>query len=205
MRIGGKKIEKVRVYGDAFLAKKAEAVKIVDDKTLKFAEVLTNTMIEFDGVGLAATQVGVGLRIIALGVPLPKDENGNLKISSPGEAILLNRMPLVLVNPEIVSFGPDSSVRDEGCLSVPEIYAPVIRPSTLVFQAQILGAESFTLECGGLLARAIQHEIDHLDGILFVNRLTEEEFAKIEHALGKLKRHYARMKFLRKLIRKENE
>ncbi|MEI6424691.1 MAG: peptide deformylase [Lentisphaerota bacterium] len=205
MRIGGKKIEKVRVYGDTFLAKKAEAVKTVDDKTLKFAEVLTNTMIEFDGVGLAATQVGGGLRIIALGVPLPKDENGNLKISSPGEAILLNRMPLVLVNPEIISFGPDSSVRDEGCLSVPEIYAPVIRPSTLVFQAQILGAESFTLECGGLLARAIQHEIDHLDGILFVNRLTEEEFAKIEHALGKLKRHYARMKFLRKLIRKENE
>jgi peptide deformylase len=205
MRIGGKKIEKVRVYGDTFLAKKAEAVKTVDDKTLKFAEVLTDTMIEFDGVGLAATQVGVGLRIIALGVPLPKDENGNLKISSPGEAILLNRMPLVLVNPEIISFGPDSSVRDEGCLSVPEIYAPVIRPSTLVFQAQILGAESFTLECGGLLARAIQHEIDHLDGILFVNRLTEEEYAKIEHALGKLKRHYARMKFLRKLIRKENE
>ena len=205
MRIGGRKIEKVRVYGDAFLAKKAETVKTVDDKTLKFAEVLTNTMIEFDGVGLAATQVGVGLRIIALGVPLPKDENGNLKISSPGEAILLNRMPLVLVNPEIISFGPDSSVRDEGCLSVPEIYAPVIRPSTVVFQAQILGAESFTLECGGLLARAIQHEIDHLDGILFVNRLTEEEFAKIEHALGKLKRHYARMKFLRKLIRKENE
>ena len=142
MRIGGKKIEKVRVYGDTFLAKKAEAVKTVDDKTLKFAEVLTDTMIEFDGVGLAATQVGVGLRIIALGVPLPKDENGNLKISSPGEAILLNRMPLVLVNPEIISFGPDSSVRDEGCLSVPEIYAPVIRPSTLVFQAQILGAEA---------------------------------------------------------------
>ena len=205
MRIGGKKIDKVRVYGDTFLAKKAEPVKSVDDKTLKFAEVLTNTMIEFDGVGLAATQVGVGLRIIALGVPLPKDEDGNIRISSPGEAILLDRMPLVLVNPEIISFGPGISVRDEGCLSVPDIYAPVSRPSTVVFQAQILGAESFTLECGGLLARAVQHEIDHLDGILFVNRLTEEEFGKIGNALGKLKRHYSRMKFLRKLIRKDNE
>lgn len=206
MRIGGKKIEKVRVYGDAFLAKKAEDVKSVDDKILKFAEVLTNTMIEFDGVGLAATQVGVGLRIIALGVPLPKDEDGNVRISSPGEAILLNRMPLVLINPEIISFGVGMSVRDEGCLSVPDIYAPVARPSTVVFQAQILGAESFTLECGGLLARAVQHEVDHLNGILFVDRLTEEAFAKIEPALGKLKRRYARMKFLRKLIRKkENE
>jgi peptide deformylase len=205
MRIGGKKIEKVRVYGDPFLAKKAEEVKAVDDKTLKFAEVLINTMIEFDGVGLASTQVGVGLRIIALGVPVPKDENGNPIISSPGEAILLNRMPLVLINPEIISFGPNKSVKDEGCLSVPEIYAPVSRPSTVVFQAQILGAESFTLECGGLLARAIQHEVDHLNGILFVDRLTKEDFEKIENVLGKLKRRYARMKFLRKLIRKENE
>jgi peptide deformylase len=205
MRIGGKKIEKVRVYGDTFLAKKAEPVKTVDDKTLKFAEVLTNTMMEFDGVGLAATQVGVGQRIIALGVPLPKDENGVSVISSPGEAILLNRMPLVLVNPEIISYGMNITVRDEGCLSVPDIYAPVARPSTVVFQAQILGAESFTLECGGLLARAIQHEIDHLDGILFVERLAKDEFAKIETALGKLKRRYSRMKFLRKLIRKENE
>jgi peptide deformylase len=180
-------------------------VKAVDDKTLKFAEVLINTMIEFDGVGLASTQVGVGLRIIALGVPVPKDENGNPIISSPGEAILLNRMPLVLINPEIISFGPNKSVKDEGCLSVPEIYAPVSRPSTVVFQAQILGAESFTLECGGLLARAIQHEVDHLNGILFVDRLTKEDFEKIENVLGKLKRRYARMKFLRKLIRKENE
>ncbi len=205
MRIGGKKIEKVRVYGDASLAKKAESLKAVDDKTMKFAEVLTNTMIEFDGVGLAATQVGVGFRIISLGVPLPKDENGNIRISSPGEALLLNKMPIVLINPEIVSYGTDICVRDEGCLSVPDIYAPVARPSTVVFQAQILGAESFTLECGGLLARAVQHEVDHLNGILFVDRLSKEEFTKIEPALGKLKRRYARMKFLRKLIRKENE
>ncbi|MFZ2655113.1 MAG: peptide deformylase [Victivallales bacterium] len=205
MRIGGKKIEKVRVYGDPFLGKKAEPVKNVDDKLLKFAEVLKNTMIEFDGVGLAATQVGSGIRVISLGVPIPRDENDVQILSSPGEAILLKRMPLVLVNPEIVSYGKDICVKEEGCLSVPDLYAPVERPSTVVVSAQILGAEHFTVECGGLLARAFQHEIDHLDGILFVDRLTKEAYEKIEPALGKLKRRYARLKFLRKLIRKDNE
>jgi peptide deformylase len=205
MRIGGKKIEKVRVYGDPFLGKKAEPVKAVDDKLLKFAEILKNTMSEFDGVGLAATQVGVGQRVIALGVPFARDENEVQIISSPGEAILLNRMPVVLINPEIISYGKDICIKDEGCLSVPDIYAPVGRPVTVVVSAQILGGESFTLECGGLLARAFQHEIDHLDGILFVDRLSKDAFEKIEPALGKLKRRYARLKFLRKLIRKDDE
>ncbi len=205
MRIGKQKIEKIRVYGDPFLAKKADSVGNIDEKLVKFAEVLRNTMMEFDGVGLAATQVGVKSRIIALGVPIPKDENGVPKIGSPGEALLLNRMPMVLVNPEIVSFGKELVTREEGCLSVPEIYAPVTRPSTVVVSAQILGGESFTLECGGLLARAFQHEIDHLDGILFVERLSDEELEKIKPALAKLKRHYARMNFLRRLIKKDDE
>ncbi|HBC87901.1 MAG TPA: peptide deformylase [Lentisphaeria bacterium] len=205
MRIGRKKIEKVRVYGDPFLSKKAEAVDAVDEKLVKFSEVLMNTMVEFDGVGLAAIQVGVKSRMIALGVPIPQDENGVPRLSSPGEALLLSRMPMVLLNPEIVSYGKELVTKDEGCLSVPDIYAPVTRPGTVVVSAQILGAESFTLECGGLLARAFQHEIDHLDGILFINRLSKDELEKIEPALGKLKRRYARLKFLRKLIRKDDE
>ena len=77
--------------------------------------------------------------------------------------------------------------REEGCLSVPDIYAPVVRPDTVVFRAQTLDGEFIEYECGGLLGRCIQHELDHLDGILFTDRLAPEAERRIRGDLNRLK------------------
>ena len=93
---------------------------------------------------------------------------------------------LELVNPEIIVRSDRLVSREEGCLSVPDIYAPVIRPASVVFRAQTLDGEFFEFECGGLLGRCIQHELDHLDGFLFTDRLTPEAARQIRGDLMRL-------------------
>lgn len=181
-----KKIMKIRIYGDSVLTKKAKPVEAVDEEILQLGRRMIDTMFAFDGLGLAAPQVGVSLRMFAIGVPLPKSENGRPLFLSPGEVQLIPRMPLVLINPEITDFSATTEIREEGCLSFPDMYASVKRPALIIIKAQILGAEEITVECGGLLARAIQHEFDHLDGILFIDRLTNEARRKMESQLAYL-------------------
>ena len=148
---------------------------------------MIETMYKNDGIGLAAPQVGVPLRMFALHVYMQEDENGNPVCgSSPGELELLPKMPLVFVNPEIVSRSEVIEEREEGCLSVPGLYAPVARPASVVLKAQILGGKEICLECGGLLGRAIQHEYDHLDGIVFVQRLKDEDLSSIKSGIDKI-------------------
>lgn len=185
----------VRVLGDPVLRKKAKAVAKVDDALRRQAEILTAAMYAFDGLGLAAPQIGVGQRLIALCIPHAK-ENPPRELT-PGEAFLLSRMPVVLVNPEILDRSIETAVREEGCLSVPEIYAPVVRPVRVTVRARLLDDTEFTLECGGLLGRAFQHEIDHLDGILFVDRLEADELGKIKARLNRLKRAAVKTSFQR--------
>lgn len=195
---------KIRIYGDSVLSEKALPVKGIDEGVMEFSENLLDAMYKYDGIGLAAPQVGRRSRIIALSVPYPKTEEG-AEIQnplSPGELQLLPRMPLVLINPSIVSFGAARGTREEGCLSVPEIYAPVTRPVSVLVKATVLGGGELTVECGGLLGRALQHEIDHLDGILFVDRLTSEAFEKIRPELEKLKEKSQKKGFFRRLLKK---
>ncbi len=178
-------MRKVKIYGDPVLAEKALPLTEFGERISKIGELLLDMMMKYDGVGLAATQIGKKIRMIALNVPLPK--KGSVQASlSPGEILLLPRMPIVFINPEILNFSPFESIKEEGCLSVPKIYAPVSRPVSLVFKAGILGGEDIRCECGGLLARAIQHEIDHLDGILFIERLSKEIYEKVKPELEKL-------------------
>lgn len=177
----------VRILGDSVLAQKAKPVVKIDGELMELGEKMIQSMYKHNGIGLAAPQVGVSLRMFALHVYPPEDEEGNpLPANSPGEIELLPKMPLVFVNPEIISRGSETDTREEGCLSVPGLWAPVTRPSTIVFKAQILGGNEITLECGGLLARAIQHEYDHLDGIVFVQRLTEEDFSAVRRDMDKI-------------------
>lgn len=179
------KLSKIRIYGDPILKEKALPVKEVDGKILKFSETLLEMMLEYDGVGLAANQIGKRLRMIALNVPFPKGKQDGVALS-PGESKLLPMMPLVFINPEILEFSPFEASKEEGCLSVPKIYAPVTRPVSIKFRAFLLDGEEVKCECGGLLARAIQHEIDHLDGIVFVDRISAEAKKKIAGELDKL-------------------
>ena len=126
-----------------------------------------------EGVGLAAPQVGVGLRLITVATHDPA--NPMSPNASPGELLLGPRMPLALVNPEILGSSERLETVIEGCLSVPEVSGAVERPAAVILRAWTLDGEKIEVECGGLLARCLQHEIDHLDGVLFIDRISDGE------------------------------
>ena len=177
----------VRILGDSVLHSVTKEVTNEDDELRKFAEVMIETMYAKDGVGLAAPQVGVSLKMITLHVDPPTDEEGNLlRPLSPGEAVLCPKMPVTVLNPRIVSFSEIKETKEEGCLSVPGIYAPVERPVNVVVAGKLLDGEEFCLECTGLLARAFQHEIDHLDGTVFVQKVKDPHFEKALPAFKKV-------------------
>ena len=187
----------VDTYGAEVLRETAAPIPEITDGIRSLAQQMWETMRCFDGIGLAAPQVGKALRLVVLGVP-PESISEE---PSPGELALLPRMPLVLVNPEIISYSEDENVRDEGCLSVPEIYAPVRRPSRVVLRSQLLDGSVITEECGGLLGRCIQHELDHLDGKLFTDRLGTAEYLKIDKSMRQLIRYGEKHKYLRTTVK----
>jgi peptide deformylase len=167
----------LRFYGDPVLRKKAKPVVTVTPELCAFAEAMVDTMYASRGVGLAAPQVGKSLRLIVLDTAPPKGELP--PDASPGEILLTPRMPLALVNPEVIVASKEKEFASEGCLSVPKIFADVERPAVVVLRASLLDGEKIEVECGGLLGRCIQHEIDHLDGVLFPDRLSKDEFGGI--------------------------
>ena len=103
--------------------------------------------------------------------------------ATPGEILLAPRMPLALVNPAVAEASRETEVASEGCLSVPKIFGDVERPARVLLRATLLDGEKIEVECGGLLGRCIQHEIDHLDGVLFPDRVAKDELAVIADAV----------------------
>ena len=170
----------VYTAGAAVLKEIAQPVAVITDEIRQLSHDMIKAMRYFNGIGLAAPQYGKSLRLVVFDVP------GDNSTGTPGEEYLLPRMPLAVVNPEIIVRSDRLVSREEGCLSVPDIYAPVIRPASVVFRAQTLDGEFFEFECGGLLGRCIQHELDHLDGFLFIDRLTPEAARHIRGDLMRL-------------------
>ena len=171
----------VYTVGAPVLKKVAQPVAVVNEEIRQLAKKYATAMRIFNGIGLAAPQYGESLRLVVFDVPM---ENST---GTPGEEYLLPRMPLTVINPEIVARSEQKIKRDEGCLSVPDVYAPVTRPASVVFRAQTLDGEFLEFECGGLLGRCIQHELDHLDGFLFTDRLSPEDERNIRGDLNRLK------------------
>lgn len=169
--------------GAPVLKKSAQPVLQVNDEIRELANNMIYAMREYDGIGLAAPQVGVSLRLVVLEVP-GDDETA----ATAGEKAMLPQMPMVLVNPRIIGRSDSLCERDEGCLSVPGIYAPVIRSERVVLQSELLDGSVIEYECGGLLGRCIQHELDHLDGFLFTDRLEPAEAKRISKQLESLER-----------------
>lgn len=188
-----KKKYSVKTFGCEVLGKKAEKITKFDAELAELASDMVEIMNHFDGIGLAAPQIGISKRLVVLGIP----DNPEQTNKSVGEVMLLDKMPVVLVNPEITAFGTDLCDYDEGCLSVPGIYGSVRRPYTVNLKAQDLNGNTFEYECGGLLARCIQHELDHLDGFLFVDRMDEEDRKNIEFKLFRLKKNGKRKEYNR--------
>jgi len=142
-------------YPDSRLRTMAKPVTEINDEIRQLVSDLLETMYQAPGIGLAATQVDVHLRVIVIDI---SEEKNN---------------PLILINPEIISRdGTEKS--DEGCLSVPEIYEPVERAEHVVVKSQTLEGTEIKIDAHELLAVCIQHEMDHLDGLLFLDRLVSK-------------------------------
>ena len=156
---------KVRIYGDAVLREKSQPVAFVDDRARKLAADMVETMHDAGGVGLAAQQVGCTERLCVIDVPASCDNEEDALFNAPIP------MPLLLWNPQIVA--SSGSVLDkEGCLSFPKIGGSIVRAAEVT--CQYLDAENRPqlITARGYLARALQHEIDHLDGILYIDHMT---------------------------------
>ncbi|MGF1471893.1 MAG: peptide deformylase [Rubrobacteraceae bacterium] len=143
----------IRTFGDPVLKTRAPAVDRFDDNLKLLAREMLETMREYEGVGLAANQVGRLKRILVAAL---EDEE------------------YVLVNPKVTAAGPESEKEIEGCLSIPEIQVEIERPSRVTVAGQNLLGEHLSLEATGLLARILQHEVDHLDGVLILDRTDRE-------------------------------
>ncbi len=178
---------RIATYGEPVLREKAIPITEVTEEIRELAEKMTTTMYENEtrGIGLAAPQVGVSLRLVVIDTSSDEPPPPN---ASPGELLLEPRMPLVLVNPEITGVSAATSVYHEACLSIPELSGDVVRPVTVRLKTQLLDGEVVEIECGGLLGRCLQHELDHLDGIMFVDRMDEEDRAEIAEDLRILER-----------------
>lgn len=150
----------VRVLGDPVLRRRAEELRAVTDETRRLVDNMYETMYAAKGIGLAAPQVGVSERVFITDVDGEK---------------------YVMVNPELVRTEGGIDVAEEGCLSIPEILGDVPRPSKVVMSATDLTGEPFTLEATGLLGRCLLHELDHLNGRLFIDYLS---FLKRRRALA---------------------
>ena len=180
----------LRYIGDPVLAAQAKPVETIDDSIRELSARMIQTMYKNNGIGLAGNQVGFPLRIVVLHVDR-REEDGEDVFAGPeteGERKLIPLMPLTLINPEIVSFSDEKCAFSEGCLSVPKLYADVVRSRRIVLKSTLLDGSSILLECGGLLARCIQHEVDHLDGNVFVQRAEEESYQNIVPQLTKMLR-----------------
>ncbi|USZ50456.1 peptide deformylase [Halomonas sp. DN3] len=159
-------------FPDERLRNKAVPVENVDDEVRQLVDDMLETMYAAPGIGLAATQVDVHRRVIVIDVS--EDQS----------------TPLVLINPEVTPLGDEREPMQEGCLSIPEYYAEVPRALRVRLKAQGRDGEPYELEADGLLAHCIQHELDHLEGVLFVDYLSP---LKRDRVMKKMQKRHRQM------------
>ena len=145
------------ILPDSKLRLISEPVKEVTNEIRRLADDMLETMYDAPGVGLAAIQIGVPVRMVTMDVSKSEDE----------------RQPMVLINPEIVWASEEKRAYEEGCLSIPEYYEEVERPDRVRFRYMNLQGETVEQDADGLLATCVQHEIDHLNGVLFIDYLSK--------------------------------
>jgi peptide deformylase len=157
-------------YGHPVLRKKGERIPSITPDVTRLIKDMFETMYDASGIGLAAQQVGHALQLTVIDVREVKDRPSSAQVDGK-EVDVASLMPMVLINPELRAFG-DPVAGPEGCLSFPEIYEDITRPLSVEVNAWNQKGEPLRFTAGGLLARAIQHEVDHLNGILFIDRMT---------------------------------
>lgn len=171
------------------MKKRAETVTEFGEELKKTADDMFALMLEEKGLGLAAPQVGVSKRVFVIDMRQRVDENSEVNFTLDSKKLPVDLcMPLVAVNPQIEAFDDFVETAEEGCLSFPGIYAPVDRAYRIVMKYKDLQGAPHELFCEGLFARCVQHEYDHLEGVCFVERLSNKNLFKIGTKLRKLKK-----------------
>lgn len=171
-------------YGHPVLRQRCKPVEKVDDDLIQFVSNMLETMVDANGVGLAAPQVGVDIRLAVIDVSHDPECVSYLRVNGE-DTDLLSIMPLVFINPEL-EFGDEKESGMEGCLSIRGIRSEVRRPLDVKATLQMLDGRTMVVETDGLLSRALQHEIDHLNGVLFIDRLPAASKVALRNRLRKL-------------------
>jgi peptide deformylase len=182
-------------YGDPILRAKGKQIEKIDDYIRALAANMIETMHAANGIGLAAQQVGEALQLTVLDISQIEDRPSRLNLNGK-DVDPTTSMPLVLINLEI-ELGGETEVGTEGCLSFPEITGQIERAKSTMARAQNLEGDKIEIVASGLLARAIQHEVDHLNGILFIDRMNSAAKAALSSRLKRLQKQTKRGKRIR--------
>lgn len=164
----------ITVYGDKILRKKVSKVTEVDLKTIELIKNMFDTMRNANGIGLAANQVGADKSIVVIDVSQVEDYE--------------DTKPLALINPKIIKRSEKKVFIEEGCLSIPEVREEVERPESITIVYQDTDLKEHTLEADRLLARVLQHEYDHLQGILFTDLIPDDLKKKVKKDINKIRK-----------------
>lgn len=164
----------IKIYGEEILRKKAEPIATITPELVQLAQDMLETMYDAPGIGLAAPQIGKNIRLVVVDITREDDDV---------------RAPMILFNPEIEPEEGENSVvpYEEGCLSVPDVYADVLRPERIRIRFQNEKGEIVEMRnVDGLLSRCFQHEVDHLNGVLFVDKISASDRALNQSRLRKM-------------------
>lgn len=168
-------------YGDAVLRQKAEPVLVFDEELRRFIDDLEETRAASRGLGIAAPQVHRSIRVFLVNIPI-KDDTDEYQ---PGKT-------WVFVNPKILEVSEETWTKQEGCLSIPKIYEEVSRPCKVKIEAHDASGTLFTQEFEGWEAKAFLHENDHINGVLFIDRIHGKRRKAIEPLLNLIKKKYSK-------------
>ena len=166
-------VDNIKIYPDPVLRKKAETVTNIDAEASALIKDMFGIMEKADGIGLAAVQLGISKRIIVLSLNEKNFER------------------LALINPVIEFYSKETNMMEEGCLSIPGVNAEVERPENVIVKALTRSGRLVEIAAENLLARVLQHEIDHLEGVLFIDRLRDQVKKSVEDDIKALQQQYS--------------
>jgi peptide deformylase len=177
---------KIVRFNEPILRKKGAKVTVFDAALAQLAADMVETMHAAEGIGLAAQQIGQAIQLCVVDLrPSEAEFDWEFDGAHPPLEIF---MPLTLVNPEVKLVPEPTTVYEEGCLSFPEIRGDVIRPDEITVKFQDAAGHAHTLRCNGLFSRCIQHEVDHLNGVLYIDRMEKDILTAIDPELKALKK-----------------
>jgi peptide deformylase len=181
-------VRPIVIFGDPVLRAKCKPVSEVTDEVRTLAKDMIETMVDAEGVGLAAPQVGVTLQLAVVDVSHDPECVSYLRVDGR-DVTMADIMPLVFINPKLELVDPKEA-EQEGCLSFPELRAMITRPTEVKATLTDLDGKTFVVETDGLLSRAIQHETDHLFGRLFIDRMTAATKVSLKRKIKRIAASY---------------